>query len=281
MKKPKPHLFIVSIFFLLATVGPIVMTAFLSFFPESGIEACFERLSSGTAEAMRALFSQGLSFEQYRSILLASPDYLYRFWNSVGLVVPVVFGQLAVAVLASYGFSMLKGRAFGVLFACYLILMMLPYQVTVIPNYYSIKGLGLLNSNFAIWLPGIFSPFAVYLLSKYMKRIDKGLIEAARIDGAKELAVLFRVVVPSCKGHIFTLGILIFIDYWNQVELPLVMFTDPFDYPLSVFLSTIQKGDVGVAFAASVIYLIPVLLLSLFAQKELEEGLQEIGNIKM
>ncbi len=132
--------------------------------------------------------------------------------------------------------------------------MMLPYQVTVIPNYEAIRALHLLGTRFSIWLPGIFSPFSVYLLTKYMKRIPVEILEAAEVDGAGIWRRLWSIVIPISKGEVAAAAILVMIDYWNQVELPRVMFDDAFQYPLSVFLSQIREGAFGIVFAAAVIY---------------------------
>ena len=167
-----------------------------------------------------------VSFSQYATILFKSPDYLLKFWNSLVLVVPITVFQLIVALLASYGFARTKGKVSAIIFFAYIILLLMPYQVTLVPNYLVLDWMNLLNTNWAIWLPGIFSPFSVYLLTKYMKRIPVALVEAARIDGANEWQIFSRIYVPISKGIIISCVILVFMDYWNMVEQPLLLFTD-------------------------------------------------------
>ena len=150
---------------------------------------------------------------------------------------------------------------------------MTPVQAAVVPNYFAIKSLHLLGTDYAIWLPGIFSPFPVYLLTKTMRKIPKEVIEAARTDGAGQWKVLTRIVIPQSKGQIISLGLLVLAEYWNMVELPLIMYTNPLDYPLSVYLSRIREDAFGLSFAASVIYLIPILLLVIYAMDDLKEGI--------
>jgi multiple sugar transport system permease protein len=158
--------------------------------------------------------------------------------------------------------------------------MMMPNQVTLVPNYLVLQKMGLLNTNWAIWLPGIFSPFSVYLITKYMKRIPSSVLEAAKIDGANEWQLFTKICLPISKSIITTCAILVFIDYWNMVEQPLLLFTDSDKYPLSIFLSKINKTDVGLAFAVATIYMIPSLLLFLYGEESLVEGVAYQGSVK-
>lgn len=256
-------------------VFPIVWTIRCSFLPEEAIGEQFGNVLSRAAvpqEGQRLLPAGGLSMEQYRILLLDSADYLLRYLNSVLLAVPIVVFQLAFACMTAFGFCRAQGRLAAVLFFGYLILMLLPYQVTVIPNYAAAKSLGLLDTNWAIWLPGVFSPFSVYVLTRHMKRIPPGVLEAAQMDGAGLRVQFFRIVLPLCRSQIAACGILVFLDCWNMVELPLVMFSDAASYPLSVFLSKMQEESAGVCFAAAVLYMAPALAVFLCGEKELAEG---------
>lgn len=127
-----------------------------------------------------------VSLEQYITVLLKSPDYLLKFWNSVILVVPIVVFQVAIASIAAYGFTRWRGKVRAAIFFFYVILMLMPYQVTLVPNYLVSDWLHILNTRWAIILPGAFAPFSVFLLTKFMRRIPYSLIEAAKIDGAGE-----------------------------------------------------------------------------------------------
>ena len=221
-----------------------------------------------------------VSFSQYITVLLKSPEYLLKFWNSVILVGPIVVFQLLVAALASYGFARYDGKLRQIVFFLYIILMLMPYQVTLVPNYLVSDWLNLLDTKWAIWLPGIFSPFAVYLLTKFMKRIPTSVIEAAQIDGAGEWQIFRRICLPLCKGALASAAILVFIDYWNMVEQPLILLSDPEMHPLSVFLSKINSGEVGLAFAVATIYMIPSLLVFLYGEEYLVDGITYQGGIK-
>ena len=221
-----------------------------------------------------------VSFSQYYTVLFKSPDYLLKFWNSVILVVPIVIFQLATAALAAFGFARLKGRLKEILFFVYIVVMLMPYQVTLVPNYLVSEWLNILDTRWAIILPGIFTPFSVFLLTKIMRRIPPVMIEAAKLDGAGELQIFMYICMPLCKSALCSVAILVFIDYWNMVEQPLILLSDSDLYPLSVFLSQINTGEIGLAFAVATIYMIPALLIFLYGEEYLVEGITYSGGIK-
>ncbi|MBQ3104819.1 MAG: carbohydrate ABC transporter permease [Lachnospiraceae bacterium] len=275
----------ITILFLI----PIVFTICNSFMAASEITAnygvIFETGESGgkkfILETVNLKFIPDMvSFQQYITVLFKSPEYLLKFWNSVILVGPIVVFQLVVACLAAYGFTRYRGRLREIIFFVYIILMLMPYQVTLVPNFLVSQWLNLLDTNWAVWLPGIFSPYAVFLLTKYMRRIPAGILEAARIDGAGEWQIFKNVCMPLCKGAMGSVAILIFIDYWNMVEQPLILLSDPEKHPLSVFLSRINAGEIGLAFAVATIYMIPALLVFLYGEEYLVEGITYQGGIK-
>lgn len=281
--------FLIAAIFAVLFLTPIVLTITNSFMSETEISAnygqIFARNESGgkvfIAEKVNLKFIPDMvSFHQYITVLLKSPEYLLKFWNSVILVVPIVGFQLLVAALAAYGFSRYRGRIREIIFFAYIILMLMPYQVTLVPNYLVSDWLNLLDTRWAIWLPGIFSPFAVYLLTKYMRRIPVGVIEAAEIDGASELQIFTSISLPLCKSAICSAAILVFMDYWNMVEQPLILLGDTQMHPLSVFLSKINTGELGLAFAVATIYMVPSLLVFLYGEDYLVEGITYQGGIK-
>ena len=281
--------FLIALFFAVVFVTPIVLTITNSFMASSEIYSnygvIFETTESGgkvyVSETVNLKFIPDVvSFSQYVTVLLKSPDYLLKFWNSVMYVVPIVVFQLFVALLASFGFTRYSGRIKQIIFFGYVILMLMPYQVTLVPNYLVSDWLNILNTKWAIWLPGIFSPFAVYLLTKFMKRIPVSVMEAAQIDGANEWKIFTNICVPLCKSSLFSVAILVFIDYWNMVEQPLILLEDSEKYPLSVFLSQINSGEIGLAFAVATIYMVPALLMFLYGEEYLVEGITYQGGIK-
>lgn len=279
----------IAAFFAVLFLLPIVLTISNSFMSATEISANYGSVFATNENGGKVYISEKVnlkfipdmvSFSQYITVLFKSPEYLLKFWNSVILVGPIVIFQLLVASLASYGFARYSGRLRQMIFFLYIILMLMPYQVTLVPNYLVSDWLNILDSYWAIWLPGIFSPFAVYLLTKFMKRIPVSVIEAAQIDGAGEWQIYRRICMPLCKGALCSAAILVFIDYWNMVEQPLILLSDQEKYPLSVFLSKINAGEVGLAFAVATIYMVPTLLVFLYGEEYLVEGITYQGGIK-
>ncbi|MFE6796521.1 carbohydrate ABC transporter permease [Paenibacillus chitinolyticus] len=223
------------------------------------------------------LIPDWLSFEQYMEVLVYKPVFLQMFWNSVGLVAPIIAGQALVASLAGYAFAKLRFWGRDKLFVVYLMTMLMPFQVTLVPNYMMAQKLGLLNSASAIILPGIFSAFGVFMLRQFMLHIPNSYIEAAQMDGAGHLRIFYTIILPLIQPGIAGLIVLLFVDNWNMVEQPLIFLEDSFKQPLSLYLSRINEGARGVAFAASVLYMTPMVLLFLHAESHFIEGIQLSG----
>ena len=282
-------LFVIALAFAVIFLLPTVLTITNSFMNETEINANYGKIFATTENGGKVFISETVdikfipnkvSLEQFSTVLFKSPDYLFKFWNSVIYTVPIMIFQLVIALLASYGFMRLKGRLKEMLFFIYIIICLMPYQVTLVPNFLVSKWLNILDTRWAIWLPGMFSPFAVYLLTKYMKRIPKSIIEAAKVDGAGEWKIFLKICLPLCKGAIYSVAILIFIDFWNMVEQPLILLSDEYLHPLSIFLSKINAGEIGLAFAVACRYMVPSLLIFLYGEDYLVEGISYQGGVK-
>lgn len=275
--------------FALAFLLPTVLTISNSFMAESEIAANYGAVFKNATTSTKTYVSEKVNLKfipdkvtlsQYVTAFIKSPDYLVKFWNSVILVVPIVFLQVGVAALAAYSFTRYRGKIKSFLFFFYVILMLMPYQVTLVPNYLVSEWLGLLNTRWAIIFPGTFAPFSVFLLTKFMRRIPVSLIEAAKLDGAGEWHIFSKICIPQCRSALYSIVILVFIDYWNMVEQPLILLPDTSKQPLSVFLSSINTGEVGLAFAIATIYMVPSLLLFLHGEEALVEGITNSGSVK-
>ncbi len=281
---------VVAAAFAILFLLPTVLTISNSFMTQSEINAnygtVFSNATKGTGKTYIAdevnlkFIPDKVSFSQYITALLKSPDYLLKFWNSMILVIPIVFLQLAVASVAAYGFTRWRGKIRSFLFFFYVILMLMPYQVTLVPNYLVSSWLHLIDTRWAIIFPGAFAPFSVFLLTKFMRRIPVSLIEAAKLDGSSEWQIFKNICLPQCRSALYSIAILVFIDYWNMVEQPLILLPDTTKQPLSVYLSTINASEVGIAFAVAVVYMIPALLLFLHGEEYLVEGIAHSGSVK-
>ncbi len=268
---------------------PTILTITNSFMQESEINANYGVIFAENEAGGKQYISEQVnlkfipdkvSFSQFETVLLRSPEYLLKFWNSVILVVPIVVFQVGTALLAAYSFTRYRGKHKEVIFFLYIVLMLMPYQVTLVPNYLVADWLSILETRWAIVLPGIFSPFSVFILTKCMRRIPGSMIEAARLDGAGEWHIFSKICLPMCKGPMYSVAILVFIDYWNMVEQALILLPDVEKQPLSIFLSQINVGEIGLAFAVATVYMIPAILLFLHGEEYLVDGITYSGGLK-
>ena len=282
-------LFALSIVFAFIFLLPTVLTLSNSFMTQSEIDANYGMIFESTRPGVGSYVSNSVNLkfipdkvsgDQYVTVLFRSPEYLLKFWNSVILVIPIVLLQVGIASFAAYSFTRYQGRFKNFLFFFYIVLMLMPYQVTIVPNYLVADWLGILGSRWAIIFPGAFAPFSVFLLTKFMRRIPSVLIEAAKLDGANEWQIFTRVCIPQCRSALYSIAILVFIDYWNMVELPIILLDNSESQPLSVYLSIINAGEAGIAFAVAVVYMIPPLLLFLHGEEALVEGITHSGSVK-
>lgn len=266
-------------------ISPIVITFTNSLMTELEIDINYGPIGQidEASEGRTSLFvnlkllPDKVSLEQYGKVFMDNPKYLSMFWNSVSMVVPIIAGQTFVAALAAYAFAKLRFRGRDSLFLIYVLTMLMPFQVTLVPNYIMADQLGILNRPDAVIWPGIFAAFGVFMLRQFMLDIPYAYIEAAKMDGAGHIRIFFTMIIPMIKPGLAALVILLFVDYWNMVEQPLIFLDDPFKQPLSVFLSRFNDGERGIAFAASILYMAPMVLLFLYAESYFIEGIQLSG----
>ena len=213
------------------------------------------------------------SFANYKKLLFETPQFFILFWNSMKLVVCILIGQLIMAVPAAWGFAVYQVKGSRVLFALYVVLMLLPFQVTMLSSYLVLNKLSLLNTHQAIIFPAVFSTFPVFLSYGGFRAIPSQLFEAARIDGAGELTIFMRLGLPLGKSGLLSAMVLGFLEYWNMMEQPMAFLEDKSLWPLSLYLPEITWGQAGFAFCASVITLIPAVFVFVLGQDYLEQGI--------
>ena len=214
-----------------------------------------------------------VTLSQYDQILFRSPFYLNMFWNSVKITIPVVIGQLIVSSMAAYAFTVLRFKYKEALFFTYIIVMLLPLQVTLMPNYVIADMLHMTDSYLAIILPGIFNPFGVFLLRQFMKTIPDAYIESAQIDGAGHFRIFIGIILPMVKSGLASVAMLTFVDYWNLIDQAVIFIRDSNAQPMSLFLARINQERMGISFASSCFYVLPVLIILFYGQEYLKEGI--------
>lgn len=222
-----------------------------------------------------SFFPNGPSFslQSYYDVLLGQSQYLLRFWKSLLLCAAIVLGQLAVSILAGYGFAKCRFRGQNGLFYLLIVLMILPVQVTLVPNYLMLNELKLLNTYAALILPSIFAPLGTFILRQSFRSISDMVLDAARLDGCGTLRLIVRIAVPMNWGGVACVAILSFLDAWNMVEQPIAYLKDFEQYPLSVALAYAPPEEHAVQLVCCVLAIIPCLFLFLCFNRELVEGI--------
>lgn len=217
------------------------------------------------------------TFENYKKILLETPQFFVLFWNSVKMTGCILAGQLLIGVPAAWAFAVYRFRMGKALFTLYVVLMLLPFQVMMLSNYLVLDRLHLMNTQWAVIGPAVFSTFPVFICYGGFKQIPAAMLESARMDGAGEFFVFLRIGLPLGKGGILSAMTLGFLEYWNLMEQPLAFLESKELWPLSLYLPEISWQQAGYAFAASVITLIPPVFVFLMGQDYLEQGIVYAG----
>lgn len=212
------------------------------------------------------------------ALLFDTPQYFVMFWNTVKQVAFGMVGQFIVGTPAAWALSRFHFRGRRLVRALYIMLMLLPFQVMMLPDYLVLERLGFLNSSLAIILPMTFSTFPVFIMMRGFNSISSACLEAAALDGASPLQTFFRIGIPLGLPGIFASLTFNFLEGWSAVEQPLAFLKDPTLFPLSLYFSEIEPADIGSAMAASLFMLLPAVLVFNFGQEYLALGLSEIGS---
>ncbi len=231
----------------------------------------------GNAPVKVTLLPSYPTFGPFVELLLDSPGFFVMFWNSCIQTGMVLAGQIFVALPAAWAFARLSFSGKRPLFVLYIILMMQPFQVVMAPDYLVLKRLGLLNTHLAVILPGVFSAFPVFIMTKFFESIPLPLVEAARLDGAGDFTIFVRIGIPVGKPGIISMLVLGFLEYWNAIEQPMTFLKERRLWPLSLYLPEITADKAGVAWAASVIMMILPVIFFLMGQESLEQGIAASG----
>ncbi len=211
-------------------------------------------------------------------VLLDSPGFFPMFWNSVKISLGILLGQLLVDIPAAWALARFQIPGKKGLITLYIVLMLMPFQVLMFPQYLVLKNLNLLDTLWAVILPAVFSTFPVFLLHRFFLAIPQEIVEAARLDGAGEVRIFLQIGIPLGAPGILSVAILTYLDSWNMIEQPMTYLKTKALWPLSLFLPEITLPDIGMGFAAALLMLIPALLLFLNCQEYLEEGIALSGG---
>lgn len=229
----------------------------------------------GGAEGMARwpLLPHAPTLQPLAEVLIDSPQFFVMFWNSMKISLCILVGQTLFGVPAAWGLARFEfpGKQ-AVLLLC-IVLMLMPFQVLMLPQYLALDGFGLMDTHAAVILPAVFSTFPVFIMYRFFRGIPEAILEAARIDGAGQIQIFLRIGIPLGAAGIVSSGILGFLDSWNMIEQPMTFLKTKSLWPLSLFLPEIGLEEAATGFAAAFLMLVPALLLFLSGQEYLEQGI--------
>jgi sn-glycerol 3-phosphate transport system permease protein len=258
----------------------LVISAFLVFFPV--LYAFMISFMSGGEILQGKFFPESIHFDNYVKVFDRLPLMNYLI-NSFVVSFGVMLGQLVVCSLAAYAFVFIpfKGRDF--IFFLFISAMMIPWEATMIPNFFTIQKLDWMNTYQGLTVPFFALAFGTFLLRQHFKTIPKELHEAAEVAGLGKFAFFWRVILPVSKTSLVTLGAYGFLTTWNMYLWPLLVTSTDQVRTVQIGLKQLQSQEVatewGVVMAGVIVVIIPTLLLLFAGQKQLQKGLTQ-GALK-
>ena len=222
------------------------------------------------------LLPQYPTLRGYIELMLDSPEFFAMFWNSIVYAVLSLLGQL-VGVGAAWAFARYRFPFRKAIFALYIFLMLMPFQVTMIGQYLTLEALKLMDTRWAIILPAAFSTLPVFIMARFFEAIPESALEAARIDGAGEARIFLGIALPLGFSGLLSAMVLGFIEVWGMIEQPMTFLRAQNLWPLSMYLPQITEDSLDWAMTASAIALMPPLLVFLCGQRYLVQGIGSMG----
>lgn len=245
------------------TLGPVVWTVLTSLQPPS------ESLSGSLLPKDPSLRSYGEVFD--------TVDMWLLILNSVLVTAAIAAGQMITAAMGGYVFAKMRFRGNALLFGLVLATMMVPMQVTIVPVFMLVRGMGLADTLMALILPAIPTAFGTFLMRQYFMGLPEEIGEAAQIDGASPFRTFFSIYAPLATPGMAIVGILAFNYHWNEFFRPLIMTISEQNFTLPLGLVSLQgnmgTGSVAVVLAGVVLSMIPAFVVFVFGQRTLREGL--------
>lgn len=260
---------------LLITIGLLVaLPIFIAFFTS------FKSLQDISANPT-AILPREWTFRNYITAWNATPFGRYLLNSSIQSGI-IVICQVGFSILAAFSFTFLEFRGRDLMFYLILGSLMIPFQLTFIPNFVLISEWSLANTYAGLTLPFLGSAFGVFLLRQFFMSLPKDLHDSARIDGASNFRFLWQIVVPLSRGSISAFAIFSFLGAWSQYLWPLIITNDSTMRTVQIgirfFLFDQERGtDWGALMAGAVIVMLPTLLIFLFAQRQLVKGIAMTG----
>ena len=216
--------------------------------------------------------SAGEQLVGYFDFFIRKPKYLDALTHTMFITAVSTVGAMLIAVPAGYVFAKVPFRGRGVLFFVWIVVMIMPFQVTLLPHYILSNLLGTYDTSAALILPSVFAPIPVFLMAQTVKYVPDDIIEAARLETGSTTRILLHIITPSVLPGAVCTAVLFFADTWNQVAEPRILMETQEKLPLAPILHALSDAE-PVAYAAAVVFLLGPLLLQLLFSEQLTEGL--------
>jgi len=239
-------------------------------------EALFKTIQPITSESLKSFSVVSIFLIIFKKI----PAFVVYFINSLFVAAMVTFLQLSTSSFAAFSFARLKWKGRDALFLTYLATMMIPGQVTLIPVFLLMKRFGLVDTHTALILPAAFTAWGTFMLRQFFLSIPESLVESAHMDGYSKVGILIKIIIPLSKAALATLSVFIFMASWNNFISPLIFINSDYLKTLPVGLQSFQgmyNTEWTLLMAASVIVMIPVLIVYIFNQRFFTKGISMKG----
>lgn len=264
--------------FALFAVSPVIFLLAGTFMGNQEIIECISPVfMDGGGYAGWRLVPQYPTLGNVVELLLDSPEFFKMFWNSAKITVFILAGQLIFGMPAAWGMARYDFRGKKLIYMFYIVMMMMPFQVTMLSEYLVLDRLHLMDTSAAVILPGIFSTFSVFIMYRFFRGIPESIMDAARIDGAGELQIFVAVGIPLGSSGIISALVLSFLECYSMIEQPMTFLKTKSLWPLSLFLPEVSSSNAGFSMCASFAALLPAVFVFLIGQDYLEQGIAASG----
>ena len=273
-RRKKRVVFIILFLLSISMCFPIFLLLGGSFMSKGEISGYLAPILKGGKEYVSwSIIPMYPTIQSYIKLFFDTPEFFVMFWNTMKITFFTLFGQLIFAVPAAWGFARYKFPLKKILFTIYIVLMLMPFQVTMLSNYIVLDKIHLLDTHWSIILPAAFSTFPVFIMYTFFHNIHDAIIEAARIDGASEMQIFFKIGIPLGMPGIMASMILNFFEYWSLIEQPMTFLETKALLPLSLYLPNITLENADIAFVSSAVASIMAITVFLAGQKYLQQGI--------
>jgi arabinosaccharide transport system permease protein len=225
---------------------------------------------------------ESLKLDNYKYVFTGDHHYFRWFANSIILTFVQTVLTLFVSAWVGYGFAFYAFRGKTALFICVLIVMMIPFEILMLPLYREIVALDLIDSYWGVMLPYLANPIAIFFFRQYLKGIPKEIVDSGRIDGCSEYGIFIRLILPIMKPALAAMAIFVGMTSWNNFLWPLLVLKDSAKFTLPIGLSSLMSpygNNYQLLIAGSVLSIVPIVILFISAQKFFIEGMTA-GSIK-